>query len=304
MRNTIYLNVLRGFVYAISFLPFGFRSSIGRFLGSLFSFIPTRDRLITKLQLKVFLKGKFIPQSPVSVRNVYANLGATLFESFDMSPVLKSGTELFKVSGFELAEELLDKKNGIVALTAHFGNWDLLAAYVINRSFDLQVIGRPAKKKSFQSILSELRLRHGVKTIWRGGRGGFYSIIQVLRNNGIVGVLIDQDTRVVGEMIPFFGLPAYTPTTILNIAKKQGSPVISCFLVREKDGSFTIKIEPFDSSLSTGELLEEFNRRLESIILKDPAQWAWVHKRWKTREDGKRLSSNEYIDFLRKQCVD
>jgi KDO2-lipid IV(A) lauroyltransferase len=99
--------------------------------------------------------------------------------------------------------------------------------------------------------------------------------------------LIDQDTATAGTYVPFFGRPAFTPTTPAALALRTGAPVIFCWHHR-RGKQHTINIERIHYS-PTGNTERDvlaltviLSARLESVIRVAPEQWVWMHKRWRT----------------------
>lgn len=282
-------------------LPLALRSLLGRVLGRLFSLIPTRDRLVAKLQMTCFLNlaphqvARLLPK-------VYASVGQTLAEAINLEPFLKDPQRYGLNFDVSAGQEVLARGHGLVVLTAHTGNWDLLAAYMVQRGFELCAVGREARNPLLQDILQRFRNQYGIQTVWRSQASGIKEILQRLNSGQIVAALIDQDTRVKNEKSLFFGHPAMTPSALVRIAKDCGAPVASVFIVRVGFNSYEIHAEEIPAKLSIPETLDEYHRRLEALIRRYPWQWVWFHKRWRTRGDDSRLSGPEYIQYLKELC--
>lgn len=277
-------------------LPLRWRKAVGWHLGALFSFLPTPDRRIAKLQMGLCL------QAPPPVSRVYGNIGQTVMESLNLDPLLKA--QAVRCDNWDRLVGLLDRGKGVVTLTAHTGNWDLLAAWVVSRGVVLTAVGREARSPMLQALLRSLRARYGIDTVWRSrGAGGLKEIIEKLGRNEVVAALVDQDTRVKSEMAPFFGRLAATPCTLVELAKRQGAAIVSAFIFREADGRFVLRAEEINGALSVRDILGEYNRRLEASLKDYPDQWVWFHKRWRTNEAGVRFSSREYENILKQQCL-
>ena len=289
----------KAIIYLATIVPLRYRQRLGSFLGFLFAYIPTRENTIAALQLELFAK-KFGGRTLLP--SVYKNLGQTLLETFDLTPVLKSETAI-SCNDKKLLKELLNSQSGIVALSAHTGNWELLAAYIVRRGFSLTTFGRQARTSLFQMILSELRIRYGVTTIWRTGRSTIKEIRKTLENGEVIAALIDQDTRVSSKLIAFLGTPARTPETLVALAKKAGAKIVSAFLFRNNDNTFTIFLEEIDSSLSVEEILKQYSTNLEGALAHYPSQWVWFHKRWRSLPNGQTLRTNDYLNYLREKIA-
>lgn len=286
---------------ALGALPFGVRGALGQMVGTLLGALPLRDQRVAALQLKATGAAHTRGVNAV-VRGVFGNLGRNFLESLAIPPTLyESG--LFREANPELITRFKETGRPIVCLTAHFGNWDLLAALMVQRGFDLTVIGREARSPALQQVLAALRARYGVKTIWRSeGPKGIRSILSALKSGGTVGALIDQDTRVAGTSVPFLGMPAHTPHSLLELAARTNAHVVGALLRRERTAQGwggVVEVREFDAGKPAEEVLAEYHRFLEEQIRLAPEQWVWVHKRWRTRPDGYRESSREYVARLK-----
>ncbi len=115
-------------------------------------------------------------------------------------------------------------------------------------------------------------------------------VLKTLRENRILGILMDQDTHTEGVFVDFFGRPAYTPSGAVILSLKTGAPVLPGFITRLDDGSHRIQILP-QVKLYNGPNQEETIRLntqyisniIESYVRKYPEQWVWMHRRWKTQ---------------------
>ena len=280
----------------LGFLPLSLRSALGRAMGFIFAMLPTRERTIARLQIEHFIGAE---RAPSLVREVFAGIGQTLFESFNLRPFLSHQNTYISSDDWPEAERLLAKKRGIVALTAHTGNWDLLAAYMVSRGIELCAVGREARNPTLQEILLTLRNQYGIQTIWRSDKKGIKEIIARLKGGQVVAALIDQDTRVKSEFSPFFGHPAATPSALVRLAKEQNFLLATAFIFRTGFNKYRVFMQPLAENLTLKETLDEYNRRLEGMLRRYPSQWVWFHKRWRTMPGGKRMSSKEYIEYLK-----
>ena len=268
---------------------------LGYLIGGILSLAPSRERTIAALQIK-----RFLPKTiePPSLWSVYGSFGATFAEVINLTPLLYDLTQV-ECENLTLLDSLIAERKPIVALTGHVGNWDFLAAFVIQRGGKLVTVGRKARNPKFQDLLTKIRSRYGIETIWRSDRGGARKLVQALRNSFVVAALIDQDTEVRSRFIPFFSCPANTPDSLVEMARRNNAALVTAFVARVGWGKFRIIIEEIPESASPDEALTIYSQRLEAVIKSYPEQWVWVHKRWRTRPEGEKLNSNDYIKFLR-----
>ena len=142
--------VTRAVFSGLAALPLSVRRSIGRIGGRLFSMIPTPDRKIAALQLD-----RFIPElgGRKLLPKVYVSIGQTTLESINLSPILDDLDRYMEFHDWEVANKLLAQDRPLLVLSAHTGNWDLMAAFFIKHGFDVTTIGRRARNADFQAIL-------------------------------------------------------------------------------------------------------------------------------------------------------
>ncbi len=290
------ISFFRLFFRILGFIPLPVRSAAGFAAGFLFSLIPARERKIAVVQLRRFLPAH---ADWVTIGRVYGNLGQNIMETINLNPVLSRADRFITIEGIEVGKKFFDEGRSIVCLSAHTGNWDLLAAEIIRRGFPVCTVGREARNPVFQGVLAEMRGKYGVEMLWRSG--GQKQILSALRKKVVVAALIDQDTQVAGVMAPFFGEPAFTPFALGEIARRCGCGLVTAFIIRTGFLKFRVFVEEIGTAQSAEDIAAEFNRRLEALLRKYPSQWVWFHKRWRTRADGTRLSSREYLAKLQSE---
>lgn len=290
--------VLRTILGALASLPWGVRKLLGRSIGTFYGSLPVRERRIADAQIARM--GESLSRRPAA-REVFANIGETMLESFNLEPVLRDESAVI-MEHWDLVHELRSSPRGIVALTAHLGNWELLGAYWARRNLPMKVIGREARDPALQVVLKELREeRNKLDTIWRGqDAAGARLIMRELKQGNIVAALIDQDTTVSSEWTPFLGAPAKTPSGIVELAKRCDAQIVSVFVTREPDRKkFRIHLRRIPDGTSVTEVLAAYSEHLGELVARYPSQWVWFHKRWRSRPDGTTLSTKAYLDWLK-----
>lgn len=276
-------------------LPLGLRITLGQLLGAIFYLIPTRERTIASLQMRLCLGDRFKPRM---VRAMYAGLGQTVLESLNLTPMLSRAENHVNCPNRDELAQTASSGRGALFLSAHTANWDLLAAYGIRLGFRLMSIGREARSPILQELLAKMRRSYGGETLWRGGISGYRAVITALQDNFSLAALIDQDTRVKSLPSLFFGRPARTPSALIAMAIDLEVPIYSAFIFRDRPGRYSLYVEKITSSAGAQDVIDQYNRRLEELIVKYPEQWVWFHKRWKSRPDGSTIPSSQYIEML------
>ena len=101
-------------------------------------------------------------------------------------------------------------------------------------------------------------------------------------------MLIDQDTKVEGVWVPFFGRPAFTPVGAAKIALKQRAAVVPVFIERLPDGEHLARYHPpLDLPDDPQAATALMTAKIEEQIRRHPEQWVWMHRRWR-RQPGSR----------------
>jgi KDO2-lipid IV(A) lauroyltransferase len=192
-----------------------------------------------------------------------------------------------EVRGNEHLERALRKGTGVLCVSAHVGNWELLPARVAHMGFRVAVVARKLYYPKLDQWVNSLRRRMGVEVLDRDDPPG--RIFSRLRRGYVVGVLTDQDTRTRGVFVEFFGRPANTPVGPALIAMRSGSPIMPVFIRRMPGHSYQVAFGEECTSrgpatLKGAETLTQWaTGRIEEAIRSSPEQWVWMHRRWRRR---------------------
>lgn len=191
----------------------------------------------------------------------------------------------------DIFDKLLARKKGLLLLSGHLGNWEMIAAGIA-KYYPLNVIAKKIYIEELNNMLVSYRAMKNVKVILRTEMSSARKMLKALRNNEILGMLIDQDTSVQSVFVDFFGHPASTPLGLASIALKVGSPVVLSVDKRLPDGKhkFVISDEivppestgDFDTDVKN--FTAKLTKYLENFIRENPEQWVWFHERWKTKQ--------------------
>ena len=191
--------------------------------------------------------------------------------------------------GWDELEEARSLGRGVLLVTGHYGNWEIAAATVASRGIPIAAIVRRQGNRLVDERLQQLRRNLGVETIYQGQAPT--RVPRILRANGVVGIVGDQDARRSGVFVPFFNRLASTHRGPALFALRLNAPVFSC-IARRLPGSkvrYEIRGERVEFE-RTGELdrdvealTRELASRLEKEVRMQPEQYFWFHKRWKTR---------------------
>lgn len=254
----------------------------GRLFGRLAWRFGRRDRRRALEHLALALPERPAGERWWIARAAFLHQGMNLAEDLHL---LSRGCEdvarYVEVEGWERVEALRAAGRGVLIVTGHCGNWELLAAAINCRGLGMRVVARALDEPELQELLAGLRRRFGSETIERGRPGAARELLRGLRE-GALGMLIDQDTRVEGVWVPFFGRPAYTPVGAAKVALREGVAAVPAFIERRADGSHRARfLEPLELPGEVGEATAAMTRVIEEQVRRRPEQWVWMHRRWR-----------------------
>lgn len=269
-------------------LPMKTVLNIGAWLGSALYYIHIKRRRIAVGNLKAAFGSELKSSERKDiVKKVFKNFGLNIMELFLMPRMSNYYFGKYtRVTNMEHVEEALKQGNGILYLSAHYGNWELCASISAYYGYKMHALARVQKPYFLNEMLNRNREIRGTKVIQKGMQ--LREILKNLKENGIVGMIGDQSGRL-GIEVDLFNRPVFIADGAFRIAAKTGSPILPAFNVRHGhlfEHELVIE-EPIQ--IQPGEDAEEFIKRgvliyrdlLEKYIRKDPHLWLWGNRRWK-----------------------
>ncbi len=220
-------------------------------------------------------------------RQVFLNLGTCGADAIRIPQIMgKEISHMITVEGREHLDRVLENRQGAILLTAHFGNWELLAAWFIRSGYKLKVVGAPNRDPLLDRLIADTRNTLGSFNITRGS--ATRDIIRAIHDGYLMGMLIDQDTKVEGVFVKFFNQWAHTAIGPVLLAQKYDLKIIPVFMRLNSDFTYHIEVqEPLNlesSGRKEHDLVintQKCSDAYEKIIRQYPEQWVWFHRRWK-----------------------
>ncbi len=263
-----------------------------RLVGRLLFQILGRERRRTVRHLTVaYGEEKSEKEIQAMAKQVFLHFITTIVDLIQMPKLLNKGLDhLITSEGMEHINKAMASGRGTIMITGHFGNWELLGAWLVRHGIPLKVVGTTLYDPRLDKIVVETRNCAGYTNIPRGK--GTREIIRSLKEGAAIGMLIDQDTRVQGDFVNFYGKPTYTPTGPAVLARKFNIPIIPIFMWMRDDFTYHIecgkplalvKTDNGENDIVTN--TQKCSDTYEQIIRRFPTQWAWMHQRWKTKPD-------------------
>ena len=270
-------------------LPWRAALALGAALGHVYRLLDARHRRVVRENLRASDLGLSEAEVRRVSRACFAHFGSLLFGTVRMLRMPEDRLRsLVDFEGLEHFDAARAEGKGVIGLTGHFGNWELMALALSLEGRTLAVIGRELDNPLLEPYLSGLRGRFGNTVIPKAG--AMRGTLKVLRQGRAVGFLLDQDALGNGVFTRFFGRWASTHPTAGILAAKYDLPIVPIFNRIHPDGRLTVVIRPPFHAPSSGDgerdawiATQMMTRCIEAEGRRDPARWFWMHRRFKTR---------------------
>lgn len=278
----------------IRILPLQLHKPIADLLGfALHRYVPRNRKLVMKhLEMAYGSRMSHAEIENIALRSS-RHMVMNIFE-FMRFPAMNSKKILSKVAfeGEENITAALAQNKGVIVLSAHFGNWEMLGAALVARGYPLTVVRRDQDDGLLNDVIQNQRDRKGIKTVPRD-KPLFKHLVYLLKNNELVALIADQNAGPEGLFVDFFGRSASTFKGPGLFGIITGAPIIPIFMVRDGYMKHRAVFKPAVVCQPTGDIgrdiaaiTQECTKVIEDMIAAHPEQWMWQHKRWSTVPPG------------------
>lgn len=270
-------------------IPYNLALDVGKLFGCLTYILLGKYRRLTKEHLRLAF-GSSKSEKDISriARSVFINLGMGFVEILSLPKTRSRLDSIIDAKGVDNLDRALEEGKGIVVITGHLGNWELLPVYFAYKGYPCNVVARPIYYEKYNEWILFLRKSMGVNVILRTDSAK--RLLGLLKKNELVGITPDQDIdSIEGVFVDFFGKKAYTPVAPVRIALAAGAPIVPMFIVRNKKRHTIVVEEPIrvengqDKEDTVSSYTQKWSNLVEYYIRRYPEQWVWMHRRWKTR---------------------
>jgi KDO2-lipid IV(A) lauroyltransferase len=229
------------------------------------------------------------------LRRNFHHLGQSLVEFMKMSAWDGEAIERrMELRGTDRLDAALAAGRGVVCVTAHYGNWELLAARLVRAGYPLNVIARTSNDPAIEKMMAAIRQRHGYRVIARSRQSARLSL-ECLRRNELLGILMDQPAKGRAPLVEFLGHPASTVIGPAVLARRTGAPLVPVFARRQEDGTHVAEFQAalewertHDDDRDVLAITTRLSQVIEAQVRRDPAQWFWIADRWKQQRADQR----------------
>lgn len=280
--------VFRGIQRALLLMPLKSVQRIGAAVGAVAFFLAGNRRRIALENLQNAFPEKKEWELRRIARGAFQSYAISLME-FLWVPKLDSQTlgGILSTDGLEVIRECHSRGKGIVVVSAHLGNWELVAlglSYAVH--LPVSIIVQTQNNLLVDQAINALRTTFGNAVIPMGI--AVRDVVRALREGEVVAFAADQSGPEQGPFIDFFGRRVATHQGPALFALKTGAPLVMVLCIRNSNGTYRGIIEEIrtnDLAGPTAEhtraLTERYTHYLESVIRRHPEQWLWMHRRWK-----------------------
>jgi KDO2-lipid IV(A) lauroyltransferase len=181
---------------------------------------------------------------------------------------------------------------GLIMLTGHYGNWEITGYTLATLGFETVSVARALNNPYLNDWLMGVRQRRGQRVVDK--KGAAMEVAELLGNGGVVAFVADQNAGPKGVFVDFFGRKASTYKSIALLAMQFEVPIVVGY-ARRTDRGFHFKIDtqdiirPEDWKDQADPLIyitQRYTKAIEDFVRAAPAQYWWMHRRWKTRPKG------------------
>ncbi len=277
-----------GFLWLIHILPFPCQLYTGKVLGILAYALAKRRRLITEKNIELcFPELSPNDQKKLVIQTFIENATGLIETSLTFWGNIEAMRYRVTFLGLEHLQTAINQGKGIILIGAHYSNLDLGGA-LFSLFSQIDIVYRPHNNLLFDLFLRRARAKWADKVI---PRNQIKEALRTLKQGHVFWFPADQDYGAHSSVFaPFFGVDAATITTPSRLAKLSGAPVLILGHHRKNDNSgYIVSTTPPLPNFPTESLVADagtVNAAIEKQIRKAPAQYMWVHRRFKTRKEG------------------
>lgn len=275
--------------FLLSCLPHRIALSLGWLVGDLGYLADRRHRRLAIANIQcVFGQEKTAAEIRRIARQSFHHLGMNFIE------FLRGLPREVEILGRENYCPFLEKKQGMIFIIGHLGNWEVLGRVAAREGVrPLVAVGRDIKNKAVDAYIKGKRKHWQLEIL--GKKGCLPQLIESLRAGKNVAILIDQYAGRRAIFVDFLGRPTSTTASPAVLALRTGAPLIPVFMIRQNAGRYQVIVERPMEVVSTDNLAKDLAvitqrmvRPLEKYIRQFPEQWWWVHRRWRDKKEVKK----------------
>lgn len=266
-------------VGALSRLPRSFALRLGRWFGA------TAHRLGGRKNPRIRnnLERAGVDDPVRTTGTAWRHMGQTMFEMFwmlDRSP--DEALDGVQVHGMDQIRNAVTKGKGVLLVTAHAANWDLMSMALAREEIaPVAVIARNLRTPGLEKMQIECRERAGIRTLVRGEAGAGITAYRWLTKGGVLGVMMDRLSAGRRISVPFLGNATRMPLGPPELACRSGAAVVLGLSERTEGGGTVVRYRELETAgiSSAVEMAKTIAIALDRELHTRPEQWFWIYRR-------------------------
>ncbi|QLF93676.1 lysophospholipid acyltransferase [Pseudomonas sp. ABC1] len=282
-----------GFLRLLAALPWPLVQKSGSLIGWLMWKLPNRSREVARINLRHCFPELSDAELERLLGKSLRGIGKALAESACawIWPAEKSLALVKEVQGLEVLEQALASGKGVVGITSHLGNWEVLNHFYCSQCKPI-IFYRPPKLQALDELLQKQRVQLGNR-VAPSTKEGILSVIKEVRRGGSVGIPADPEPSLSsGEFVPFLGTQALTSKFVHGMLKGGKAQGVFLHALRLEDGSgFRVILEAAPEGMYSEDARTSAAAMSEVVaryVRQYPDQYMWTMKRFKKRPEGEK----------------
>ena len=261
-------------------------SAIGGWIGRKL-IAPTKFSNLARENLHAAFPEKSSEDVETIICGMWDNLGRVMAEYAHLDKISSQGTDpRIVISGLEYAPSMEQRENGVLLISAHFANWEIMPTAAREFGLSGATIVRPTNNPFVNAWLEKLRTRNGMPELVSKGGDALRRIYGILREGHYICMLVDQLASE-GVLVPFFERDAFTTPAPGALALRLKATILPFSNERVDGARFQLRLHPVIEAPNTGdpqrdilEFAAKINAFVEERVRERPEQWLWIHRRW------------------------
>jgi KDO2-lipid IV(A) lauroyltransferase len=277
-------------LWLIAQLPYRALIFIGKGIGKCIGIILTSRKKVVKTNIAICLSNLSLTEQALLSQQHFKELGMMVTQTLKVFlGNTKSIETSATINGTEHLEKCLSNGEGVLLVAGHFTSLDV-GGKILCKKYPIAGMYRPHKHPLTEYVVAKSRLKYAIKMF---KRDELRPIVNHLKSGGILWYAPDQDYRR-GQSVfaPFFGKPASTITATHQLARLSKCKVIFFHVKRNENRPYySLTLSPAMENFPSKNVIQDttrVNKEIEEMVKKNPAEYLWVHKRFKTAPEGKK----------------
>jgi KDO2-lipid IV(A) lauroyltransferase len=287
LRRLLQYWLARGALALAGRLPLPALQRLGRVLGSLVYRFGKTDRAVCEHQLGQAFPERSAEERAAIARACFAHLGMTAMEMLSLPRLSLEPEPWLTLERAAVLQEASARGRGVILVTCHSGNWELLNTAVNRLKIPSLAVARPLNNPRLNALVLDARRSTYLEVMQRGSKDSPRQLLKALKQGKALILLIDQDLDAQNVYVDFFGVAARTPRVAASLALRMNVPIVTAFDRRLPDGTHVMRFGevPVTEAIRAAAdadraLTQAITAEIEAHVRAWPEQWAWNHRRW------------------------